>query len=563
LVQPDPYDHLALDANKRAQWVGVDTLILKQRHDFLRPDSAVAVVDLTDENDSEIDVRSVGGQGYLFMGTNFYPPHGTSACAKSPGDPACTVCTPGSTDPACTANPSGYNQPTDWGFDLNLRHVHMKAKYGLDPQFPISRYVDGLSSSRIPDRNGEYPSGAANYVGTKNCVNPLFAAQLPDGTGLSDPTGAMTAADEQKLCNLVAGTRSPSMIFFSVIGGVPAQLLHYDPTSATNSRLSQADWVKILGTDPENYDYAGIDPHMIESYQPRNVGAPGAPAFPTAPPTGTETALAPASGGNTDPWNGREWITNVGNHVDLAVDREYACIFPLTTPRDCTVADNRYSCDCSSTGLTPDQLSPVCDPNTPTLQKFAKAYPTTRELLLANKLGLQGVVSSICPINVTDNAAADDPLFGYRPAMGAIANRLKDTLQEQCLPQVLTPAADGDVACRIFALLPSPGSQSGCAAVGLTAPDAATTSDVRQRKEAQWQAQGGSSSGLADPNSRPLCEINQAVASSYPGGSCEGAAGAAWCYVTGAAAGDCMQTIAFTVGAIPTGATLLLSCQNQ
>src|SRR5260370_19896073 len=84
LVQPDPYETLALDANRHAQWQGVDSVILKERHDFLRPDSLVAVVVLSDENDSEIDVRSVGGLGDLVMQTLFVPPHGTTPCLTSP-----------------------------------------------------------------------------------------------------------------------------------------------------------------------------------------------------------------------------------------------------------------------------------------------------------------------------------------------------------------------------------------------------------------------------------------------------------------------------------------------
>jgi hypothetical protein len=399
LIQPDPYASMALTSGK-AGLVGVDTTILKQRHDFLRPDSVVAIVDLTDENDSEIDVRSIGGQGYLFMSTKFYPPHGTAACATNPADPACT--TKGSADT------TPYNSPLDWGYDLNLRHVHMKAKYGLDPQFPLTRYTNGLTSAKVPDRTGEYPAGAVNYTGTNDCTNPLFAASLPDGT----------ATDAATLCNLPVGQRAPGLVYFLHIGGVPSQLLHYTPGKPASNTLSAADWQKVIGNDPLNYDYTGIDPHMIESYQPR-AGLPG----PTGP--------------NSDPISGREWTTNVGTHADLNVDREYACIFKLTTPRDCsktgtppvyTVPANGFACDCSSTGLTPDQLSPVCDPANPTSQLYAKAYPTIRELTLAKMLGEQGVIGSICPIDVTDNAAGTDPLFGYRPAISNLIDRMRTAL---------------------------------------------------------------------------------------------------------------------------------------
>jgi hypothetical protein len=422
LIQPDPYATLGLDANQHAQWVGVDTTILQERKDFLRPDSAVVIVDLTDENDSEIDVRSIGGQGYYFMSTGFKPPRGTSACSTNPDDPACISCgnaVASPSDPNCAQGP--YDNASDWGFDLNLRHVHMKAKYGIDPQFPIDRYVTGLSSAYVPDRQGEYPSGATSYVGNLDCVNPLFAGSLADPTKLSASAGTvatLSAADEATLCQLPSGTRPANAVFYLHIGGVPHQLLTDD--NGNQKPLADADWVKILGKDPEHYDYTGIDPHMYESDQPRN-GTAADPNNQLSPPTASNTA---------DPINGREWITDLGDHVDLNVDRQYACIFPLTMPRDCTNPDNHFACDCSTAPgvLTPAQTSPLCDETTPTQQDYAKAYPTARELLLARKLGNQGIIGSICPIDVKDNAAQDDPLYGYRPIMGTLLARLRPVL---------------------------------------------------------------------------------------------------------------------------------------
>ncbi len=284
----------------------------------------------------------------------------------------------------------------------------MKQKYGVDPQFPITRYVNGLTSATVPDRTGEYPSPAGNYVGTNDCTNPLFAASLPDGT----------VTDAATLCKLPPGKRNASLVYYLHIGGVPSTLLHFTPGNAAANTLTSADWTKILGNDPTSYDYTGIDPHMIESYQPR----PGLPG-----PTSSSTA---------DPISGREWITNVGPHLDLNVDREYACIFKLAVPRDCSrnatgeynVPANGYSCDCSSTGLTPDELSPVCDPQNPNTQLYAKAYPTIRELLLAKLLGPQGLVASICPVDVNDNATASDPLYGYRPAVSNLIDHMRPVL---------------------------------------------------------------------------------------------------------------------------------------
>jgi hypothetical protein len=412
LIQPDPYASITVSGGK-ASWTGVDTTILQQRHDFLRPDSLVSVIVLSDENDSEIDVRSLGAVGYNWMDATFQPPRGTSACATSPGSASCQSCAQGSnstTDPNCALGV--YSALNDWGFDLNLRHVHMKQKYGVDPQFPIDRYHNGLVSTTVPDRAGEYPPGASTYKGINDCTNPLFAASLPDGSATDGPT----------LCNLTVGTRPSTFVFYTHIGGVPSSLLHYAPGDVSGSTLTTSDWQKILGNDPVNFDYTGIDPHMIESYQPRS-GIAG-----------------PGSSNTADAINGHDFVTNTSNgmpgngmtggHI-LSVDREYACIFPLVdaagalSPRDCTLPQNANFCDCphAAGGLTSQELPPICDQTTTTIQRSAKAYPTIRELLLAKLMGTQGIVASICPEHVSEQTPGD-PRYGYRPAIGILVSKL-------------------------------------------------------------------------------------------------------------------------------------------
>jgi hypothetical protein len=420
LIQPDPYQTLMLNGFQ-AQWSGIDTTILQQRHDFLRPDSLVAVISLSDENDSEIDVRSLNGQGYLWMQRGFKPPHGSSACGTDPADPNCVSCAQVPKDGGVSADPncaSAYTLPNDWGWDPNLRHVHMKAKYGVDPQFPIQRYLNGLTSRTVPDRNGEYPSGASAYQGQNDCTNPLFAAVLPDGTN----------TDPASLCHLAVSERTPRLVFYAHIGGVPHELLHFVANDPQASTLTGDDWVKILGqglatfhpgmpidsSTNNPYDTTGIDPHMIESYQPR-------------------AGLQPPSAANgADPISGREWITDQEQtpnvHV-LRVDREFACIFPLAQPRDCSLPQNSDLCDCPATaGLTAEQTPPICDPNTQTQQVGAKAYPTIRELLLARLMAGQGVIGSICPQHVTEQSAGD-PLYGYRPAMNMLISRFAPAIR--------------------------------------------------------------------------------------------------------------------------------------
>jgi hypothetical protein len=43
-------------------------------------------------------------------------------------------------------------------------------------------------------------------------------------------------------------------------------------------------------------------------------------------------------------------------------------------------------------------------------------------------MGNNGIVSSLCPLHVNDNATGDDPDYGYRPAVATIINRLKSAL---------------------------------------------------------------------------------------------------------------------------------------
>src|SRR5262249_54811029 len=123
----------------------------------------------------------------------------------------------------------------------------------------------------------------------------------------------------------------------------------------------------------------------------------------------------PSSPDNADPINGREWDT-------AGVDMQYACTFPLPTPKDCTTKANLPACDCFS-GKKP----PICDPTTATLQIRGKAYPGVRQLEVARALADGAIVSSICPLHAVETSPAD-PAFGYRAAITALGNRMARSL---------------------------------------------------------------------------------------------------------------------------------------
>jgi len=544
LVQPDPWQSIGRSGDV-ATLDGVDAELLKQRHDFLRPDSLLAIVVVTDEEDSWSDPMWQGGRGWMTrtntdvgsFATGGRLARATSACASpvdpsdplhtGPNDPKCTSCGfSGVQDPECAKGP--YTSQED---GLNVRYTNdMKRRYGVDPQLPVQRYVDALRSALVPDRRGEHftTDGAdaqqtASYLGRKNCTNPIYAASLPvDASG--------------DLCHLARGARKSDMVFLAVIGGVPWQLLTADPkdnNAPFKTKLDGADWGRILGKDPSTYQLAGIDPHMIESVEPR-----------------AGIACGSGAGASCDPIHGREWDTHTS---PVKIDLQYACTFDLPKAKDCT---KDSTCDCPSG-------SPLCaaNPNDGgklTLQTRGKAYPTVRELRVAKALGEQAVVASICPRTL--DTKSDD--YGYRPAMRAIVERLESQLASQCLPQPLAVDANGDVSCQVLVVAPG-----GCdPQKGLSVPSEAVRGpfDAQRLQDLQREVDASGNPHVVTPAELdPVCVLHPLHAKDFPNQTCEGSKQAGWCYVTGAAAGTCAlgQSQAIKFGQPPPGQTYIQCIQ--
>ena len=408
LVEPDPYDTLTVpnktDASQdnylKLQLNGTDATLLAQRTDFLRPDSLVAILMLSDENDCSM--KEYGQFWFAAQQRNpsdvtksFYLPMAREVCQTNPNDPCCVSCgqnTPPTCqypnpkdDPACQANAGQHTALTD---DPNLRCWDEKRRFGIDFLYPTDRYVSGLSSTTVPNRNGDMVQ------------NPLFA-NLQDS---SQPSG-----------------RDASLVILSGIVGVPWQDLARDPTDLTKGYKSAEElahktngittWDVILGDPTTNT--APLDPHMIESPAPRSG---------TDPLTGVSLAPVTAAAG-ADAINGHEWTTS--DSAGAPSDLQYACIFPLAVPRDCASMANAGGCDCTAA----DNDNPLCqaDPTTGerTLQVNAKAYPAPRQLEVIRGLGPQGVVSSICPAQQGDSTRSD---YAYRPAVRALIERVQSRL---------------------------------------------------------------------------------------------------------------------------------------
>lgn len=434
-------------------------MVLRQRAAFLRPDSAVAVVMLSDENDCSIVDE---GQGFLvglqtLNNQSFHMPRATSACARNPNDPCCASCA-AATVPAGCVRPADdtvcqagmYFPATDDA--LNLRCYRQKERFGFDLLYPTDRYVKGLSQYLITDRDG------------KLVANPLFA----------NPNGP---------------PRDRSLVHLVGIVGVPWQDVAVDPNAPALVYRSyrDIDWDLILGSpgDARTPPTPPRDPLMYETVLDRTT------LFGTAPHPviGAAGALAPATSlGRPNAINGHE--TDIRRNDDL----QYACIFQLPTPRmSCTGA----GCDCDQDGQ--DYNRAVCEQST---QTHGKAYPGVRELEVLRDFGAassgNSVVASICP--KTLSASKTDPNYGYNPVVGALVSQLKQDVGPRCLPRQLTVDDSGRVPCAVVESSPVLAGQTCAecdASSGRSAPSASTRRAVINQLR---------TSGRCDAAGLPACE---------------------------------------------------------
>jgi hypothetical protein len=142
LVDPSPYQTIALQ-NNQVVVSGVDQNLLKQRQEFMRPDSLLAVILLSDETDTSIKEYS----SYpLFAAPELHLPHPRQDCyTKGPADPCCASC--GQQTPmGCAPDPMCTSSPTYTGADESsqLRAfglISHKQRYGIEFFYQPSRYV--------------------------------------------------------------------------------------------------------------------------------------------------------------------------------------------------------------------------------------------------------------------------------------------------------------------------------------------------------------------------------------------------------------------------------------
>ncbi|WP_437707290.1 hypothetical protein WMF45_26515 [Sorangium sp. So ce448] len=559
LVDPEPYETIGIDAQANIVVTGEDAVVKQQRADFMRASSLLAIILLTDENDCSIREE---GRNYLVAetGPGFRLWRPRTECARDPGDKCCRSCSQKQDgcpkDDTCMGADGNAARLSPAEDPVDSRCWDQKRRFGFDFLYPIDRYRRAFTEAQIPNRKGEL------------VPNPIFSDPNPE--------------------DLDSNVRDPGLVFFAGIVGVPWQDIarqnaqgqpdllnglnqdgepvggfkNSDELSAPVAGAAST-WELILG-DPAKYQ-PPKDPFMVESMKPRS----------GTNPITNDTIVAPTEAG----WNGingREYTIPEGSTGDL----QYACIFDLPQNAVKTCDGAAQSCDCRAVGGQPTD-NPLCRPDAgndqeepeprSTTQIKAKAYPGLRELQLIRELGPQGIVGSVCPHQLLNSSAAD---YGYRPAIGAIIDRLKTVLGGQCLPRALTSEAGGEVACLILEARNTHGA-CNCA-------------DIPARADVPEELAAAKGKVLADPIGNAagwdcVCEIEQLAGAA--GETCRHDANDAletggepihgWCYVDPAngrgdpaIVADCPPTerrkIRFVgKGEQQQGATLFIACPGE
>jgi len=387
--------------------------LLAQRAAFLRPDSVVAVVMLTDENDCSIIDTGQGWITSLQSGGAFYMPRSTAACAADANSHCCFSCSLGSgsvpvgcTEPASDVE-CAKGQYTMAEDHPSLRCYQQKRRFGFDLLHPVSRYVAALTEPRVVARNGEI------------VPNPLYTS--PSGVPMRDRSMVFLAG--------IVGVPWQDLVDSeSWLPGAGVRLLGYDEL------VEEGRWGWILGSQGN----PPADGLMFETDRDRTTLANVPQQHPAGSAVGGSLVASSATS-RENPINGHETLIEDGSELQTA------CIFELPTSVDC---DGAEICDCHEADDPYNRA--YCDGRS---QTHAKAYPGVRQLEVLRGIGEasgNAVVASICPKYPVSEEPGSDPAYGYTPALTALTERMKRAFRAECLPAPLEQDAEGRISCRLL-----------------------------------------------------------------------------------------------------------------
>jgi hypothetical protein len=406
----------------------IDATLLEQRRAFLRPDSLVAIVVLSDENDCSMKTP-LGGAFLQALSDSFTHTQEhhfgvRPECAEDPEDACCDVCcdacdVPEGCDPVECA-PFDSESPTLFCWEPERR-------YGLDFLQPIERYRRALTDLRLSDE----PDAP---------LNPL----------IEDLELGVVRPKENVLYTAVAGVPWQDVARRNDAGepdlraGVDA---NGEPRGGfqTHTELEASGaWDLVLGDPPG-------DPHMIESVEPRE-GLPGIDA-----PDGA------------DPIHGHEFDTR-GAYL------QSACIAPLV--------DAPLKCDAEPCPCVEDNHNPACTPSAgdPGVFEWTRstATPGIRQLEVARAIGPTGGIGSICSAQVEDPTGAD---YGLTPALfGGLLDRVTPRLRTDfCAPAPTEVDGAGTASCKLVEARRVDGGPCECPDPGRARLGGSDEEDLKRR----------------------------------------------------------------------------------
>jgi hypothetical protein len=285
-----------------------DMALLEQRKQFLRSNSLLAVIILSDENDCSVS------DPVILNTTPFFK--AADQCAADPNDKCCTSCFFAIRDGApegCDLASMKCDENGDGKADANpddkaeLKCVKQKQNYGYNFLYPTARYVNAFTQFQLDPKRGDL--SAAN---SKNAVaNPIYT----DLSGQGLPT------------------RSQDLVFVAGIVGVPWDVVAQKNDQGVTTSFKTFDvltadgfWEKYVG-DPDNAIYP------TEAVMQESIDARGVP---------TDRTINPR------------------------VDIQYACFFDLTTPKaggaDC--GDNEANDPLCNPAMNSEQIAAKGYPGT-------------------------------------------------------------------------------------------------------------------------------------------------------------------------------------------------------
>jgi hypothetical protein len=511
-VDPNPPQEIVVDADghsltrEEGGEIEVDRELLRQREAFLRPESELHIVAISDQDDCSLmdggPLYEHARLGHMLLDDSLKIPRPPGVCAQNSNDPCCFSCLASeNAHPECDTSACEFPELLPAHEDRqSLRCFDTKKRFGIELRYPLERYVNALTAPTLIDARTSHTFD-----------NPIL-------TGIGVNAGKK---------------RNPSLVFFTGLVGVPWQDVATD-ASLTDPNVMQprnaaqllTDLIPIGGSVISRWDLMlghqqldtssppgrPLDPFLIQSISPRTIGY--------AHPITLDVIVGADSNSPTvNHINGHE-----ARHDSSVLSRypdgspandtlQASCIFPLEEPVLCEPGDP--SCLCSD---EPSRNRAACQPlgggPAGLTQYFAEARSAPRVLQVLRDVGQNSLVGSLCPKFATGEGVFHSG-YGFNWLADAWSDRDSGgryNSRALCLAQQLPVDDEGHAPCVVVETwaqekLPHLDEVSTCAEPGRAPVDddlrALTLRQLKERGMCDGRSRSPSCSGLE------MCQLTQ------------------------------------------------------